>query len=160
MLSNSLRATESHARKLLSFPRARLSPAGLAVLADRGYSPIRKWVRHPHRPGTPRPPGCKHHLDLHPCPEPQPGRRAKPDGSASGKGGPMARASDSCSVYFLSQVSAISSMPGSRWSSVLAKFFSNRDFRGVLARSDRRYGRPASQPPKMKPNSLDVRPPG
>ena len=147
-LSNSLQPAESHARKLLSFPRARLSPAGLAVQPDRGYSPIRKRVRYPHRPGTPRPPGRKHHLDLHPCPEPQPGRRAKPDGSASGKGGPMTRASDSCSVYFLSRVSAISSMPGSRWSSVLAKFFSNRDFRGALLRSDKKYGCPASQPLK------------
>ena len=50
--------------------------------------PPRGWLRHPHHPGTARPPRRQHHHDLHPRPEPRPGRRPQPPSTTDAPQGP------------------------------------------------------------------------
>ncbi len=42
------------------------------------HPPARRRLRHPHHPGVARPPRREHHHDLHPRPQPRPGRRPQP----------------------------------------------------------------------------------
>jgi WD40 repeat protein len=41
---------------------------------------LERGQRHPHHPKTDGPPGCEHHNDLHPCPQPRPPRGTQSSG--------------------------------------------------------------------------------
>ncbi len=62
-------------RSAVGHPQARHLPHPPPLLR---HPPARGRLRHPHRPGAPRPPRRRHHHDLHPRPQPRPRRRPEP----------------------------------------------------------------------------------